>query len=73
MQATPVIDNIELETNPLAIETIGGNVSFSKEITNTPNEISSISSIAFEDGASLQLNVINPDINPLLCQRALAQ
>lgn len=64
LSATPIVDDIELETNPITPLISGGSYTFSKVITGIPEEIAQLTNVNFQDGAYLQVSIADPGINP---------
>lgn len=64
LSASPIVDDIDIETNAITPIISGGNYSITKEIPNIPSEISSINSVNLQDGASIQIAISNPGIAP---------
>lgn len=64
-QNTPIVDDMELETNSYIPQVTGQEIAIDKEITNIPDEISTLNSVSFQDGASLELSIADPGILPL--------
>jgi hypothetical protein len=78
LKATPIISDMDLETNTIEVTIPAGEIAINKVIENIPNEISQIGSISFADGASMLLNVADPGIFPFSftagqCQISLPQ
>jgi len=76
LQATPAIEDIEIETNSFGSSVPESTVAIQKVITGIPEEISQLSSVTFEDGAVLQITIPDPGLFPYafsegICQIAL--
>jgi len=64
LKSEPVIDNMEIETNPFAINVPEGTNAINQIVDNIPNEISEVKSLTFENGAALELSISDPAIHP---------
>lgn len=64
LQASPVVDDIEIETNSFSSGMKTGSISISKVIENIPTEISEIKTVTFEDNAKLQISIPDPGLHP---------
>jgi hypothetical protein len=76
--ATPVISDAEIVTNPFTVTLPDGEIAINKDITGIPSEVAQLSSVTFNRGANLQLNVVDPNIYPFSftagqCQITLPQ
>ncbi len=64
LQASPAINDIDIETNSFGSSVPESTVAIQKEITGIPEEISQLSSVSFEDGAFLQISIPDPGLFP---------
>lgn len=64
IDTAPVISDMEVVTNPISIPVADGQVNQSNVITGVPSEVSYISSLTFEEGAVLNLDIPDPGIAP---------
>ena len=64
LSATPALDDLDIETNPIPIERKTGNSSINQVVDNLPIEVDQINSLNFKDGAALKLKIDNPGIAP---------
>ncbi len=73
LQASPVVNDIEIETNSFNSDMKSGSISISKIIENIPTEISEIKTVTFEDNAKLQISVPDPGLNPFTFSSGICQ
>lgn len=65
LQSAAVIDNMDIETNPFAVAVPDGKSIINQIVSNIPTDISEVRTLTFENGAALDLNISDPNINPL--------
>ncbi|MEI6754014.1 MAG: hypothetical protein WCK78_12725 [Paludibacter sp.] len=63
LDADPVIDNMIISTNPYAVDVAGSNA-VNKDVTGIPSAISQVTSLTFNTGAELSLNIADPGVSP---------
>ena len=64
ISATPLLDDLDMVTNPIVLSPSTGNSAINEVVNNLPLEVDEISSLNFEDGAALQLKIDDPGISP---------
>lgn len=64
LQTSPVVNDIEIETNSFSSGMKTGSISISKVIEDIPTEISEIKTVTFEDNAKLQISIPDPGLYP---------
>jgi len=64
LTAAAEIDDMDIETNPFSVIVQGNNSPINKTIDNIPEDILEVNTLTFEDGASLDLDIVNPGISP---------
>ena len=63
LDADPAIDNMIISTNPYAVDVAGSNA-INKDVTGIPSAISQVTSLTFNTGAELSLNIADPGVSP---------
>ncbi|MFZ4456233.1 MAG: hypothetical protein ACOYOT_08430 [Bacteroidales bacterium] len=64
IKASPVMDNIELESNETSITMDAGSKAINKEIGGIPSEVTHLNQVTFEPNAYINLTISNPNIDP---------
>ena len=64
LSATPALDDLDIETNPIILAQKAGNSTINQAVNNLPVEVDQINSLTFKDGAALKLKIDNPGISP---------
>jgi hypothetical protein len=65
INATPALQDLNIETNDISISSVNGNSLINQTINNIPTDVSEISTITFNDNARLDINISKIDIAPL--------
>lgn len=64
LSAVPGVEDLDIETNPIALEDRTGSSVINEEVNNLPDEVDEIKTLNFKEGAALKLNIVNPFIYP---------
>ena len=64
LSAAPGVEDLDIETNPIALEDRTGSSPIKEEVKNLPDEVDEIKTLNFKEGAALKLNIANPGISP---------
>ena len=60
LSAAPGVEDLDIETNPIALEDRTGSSVINEEVNNLPDEVDEIKTLNFKEGAALKLNIVNP-------------
>ena len=63
LKSAPTISDLNIETNDVGVFVPGGSNSITQSIS-IPKEVSKVNTLTFNDGAVLQLNIVDPGIYP---------
>lgn len=66
LSASPALDDLDIETNPIVLAPKTGNSTINQVVNNLPVEVDQINSLTFKDGAALKLKIDNPGISPFV-------